>query len=201
MNKREFLELLAKELVGLSEKDIEESLNYFGEMIDDRIDDGISEEDAVASLGSPEDAAKQILMDMPLSKVVKAKIKPKRKLSAWEIVFLCVGSPIWGSLLITALAVVFSVYVAIWSVVISFYACTLSLGTVGVASVIYLPFGIAAFKEVLPVIFVFGGGLVCAGLAIFAFFGSNYTAKGAIQLGKIIVRFIKRCFVGKETKA
>ena len=92
MNKREFLEQLAKELVGLSEKDIEESLNYFGEMIDDRIDDGMSEEEALSSLGTPENAAKQILMDMPLSKVVKAKVKPKGRLSALAIVLLCIGS-------------------------------------------------------------------------------------------------------------
>ena len=201
MNKQEFLEALATALAGLSQKDIDESLNYFGEMIDDRIDDGMSEEEAIASLGSPEDAAKQILMDMPLSKVVKAKIKPKRKLSTWEIVLLCVGAPLWIPLLISAFAVIISIYATIWSVVASFYACVVALAASAIVGIVYLPFGIFAFGDVLPALFTFGAGLVCAGLAILAFFGSHYTAKGAIWLGKIIVRFIKRCFVGKEAKA
>lgn len=201
MNKLEFLEALSDELTGLSESDIDESLNYFSEMIDDRTDDGMSEEDAVASLGTPENAAKQILMEMPLSKVVKAKVKPKGRLSALAIVLLCIGSPIWASLLIATFAVIFSVYAAIWSIVIVLYACTVALGAVGLAGVIYLPFGIAMFGKVLPSVFIFGAGLICAGLAVLAFFGSNYTAKAVIWLGKKILRLIKRCFVGKEAKA
>ncbi len=201
MNKLEFLEALSDALAGLSEKDIEESINYFSEMIDDRTDDGMSEKEAVASLGTPDEAARQILMDMPLSKVVKAKVKRKRRLAAWEIVLLCVGSPIWASLLIAAFAVIFSVYVAIWSIVIVLYACTVALGAVGLAGVIYLPFGIAVFGKVIPSVFIFGAGLICAGLAVLAFFASNYTAKAVIWLGQKILRLIKRCFVGKEAKA
>ena len=194
MNKLEFLEALSNALAGVSQKDIEESLNYFSEMIDDRIDEGMSEEDAAASLGTPENVAKQILMEMPLSKVVKAKVKPKGRLGAWAIVLLCLGSPIWVSLMIAAFAVIISVYAAIWSIVIGLYACT------GLAGVIYLPFGIAVFGKVLPSVFIFGAGLICAGLTVLAFFGSNYTVKAVIWLGKKILRLIKRCFVGKEAK-
>ena len=48
MSKTEFLTELKKALEGLPEEDIEKSLEYYSEMIDDRIEDGLSEEEAVA---------------------------------------------------------------------------------------------------------------------------------------------------------
>ena len=69
-------------------------------MIADRMEDGLSEEDAVASVGSVEEIAAQIIADTPLSKLAKAYIKPKRRLTAWEIVLLALGFPIWFSLLV-----------------------------------------------------------------------------------------------------
>ena len=64
-------------------------------MIDDRMEDGISEEEAVEGIGTVDQIYEQIMSDMPLVKLVKEKVKPKRKLKAWEIVLLTLGSPVW----------------------------------------------------------------------------------------------------------
>ena len=48
MTKQAFLAALGERLVGLPQKDIEERLTFYSEMIDDRMEEGLSEEEAVA---------------------------------------------------------------------------------------------------------------------------------------------------------
>ena len=47
MNKVEFLEQLRRGLNGLPQEEIEERVTFYSEMIDDRIEEGFSEEEAV----------------------------------------------------------------------------------------------------------------------------------------------------------
>ena len=46
MNKKEFLSELQSKLCGLPQKDVDEHLSFYSEAIDDRIEDGLSEEEA-----------------------------------------------------------------------------------------------------------------------------------------------------------
>ena len=55
MNKQEFLAGLQKGLSGLPQEDVEERLTFYGEMLDDRMEEGLSEEEAVAAAGSVEE--------------------------------------------------------------------------------------------------------------------------------------------------
>jgi hypothetical protein len=45
---------------------------------------------------------------------------------------------------------------------------------------------------------VVGGGLVCAGLSIFAFFGSRAATKGTLRLTKKLLLGMKKLFIKKE---
>ena len=78
----------AEKLSFLPWEEAEERIDFYSEMISDQMEEGLSEEEAVAKIGSVEDIVSQILSDIPLSKLVKEKIKPKRKMGAWEIIFL-----------------------------------------------------------------------------------------------------------------
>ena len=122
MTKQEFLEKLEASLDGLPKDDIAERISFYSEMIDDRIEEGLSEEDAVADIGSIDDIVFEMLKETSIAKLVKEKIKPNRKLKTWEIVLLWAGSPVWFPLLIVAAAVVFSLYVSVWAIIISFWA-------------------------------------------------------------------------------
>ena len=102
MNKQEYLESIRSRISAMPADDINRFMDYYSEMIDDRVEDGLSEEEAVADMGSPDAAVEQILEDMPLTKLVKEKIKPKHELKAWEVVLIVLGSPVWIPLLITA---------------------------------------------------------------------------------------------------
>ena len=97
MTKLEFLSELRARLSGVPEKELESSLDYYSEMIDDRIEDGMEEKDAVRAVGTPEEAANEVLAEIPLAKLVKNRVRPSRRLRAWEIVLLALGSPIWLS--------------------------------------------------------------------------------------------------------
>ena len=118
MSKQAFLAKLRKGLSGLPQDDIEERLTFYSEMIDDRMEEGLSEEDAVSEIGSVDTIISQIVADTPLSKLIKEKT-PKRRLGVWEIVLLVLGSPIWISLLIAAFAVILSLYISLWALIIS----------------------------------------------------------------------------------
>ncbi len=51
MSKQEFLAQLKDGLSGLPQSDIEERVAFYEEMIDDRIEEGLSEEQAVSEIG------------------------------------------------------------------------------------------------------------------------------------------------------
>ena len=75
MTKSEFLDALRKRLSGLPEKEVESRLNFYSEMIDDRVEDGALEPAAVWHLGDVDEIASEIIADIPLKKLVKNKIK------------------------------------------------------------------------------------------------------------------------------
>ena len=127
MHKQEFLNALRERLSGLPESDLAERLSFYGEMIDDRIEEGLPEEEAVAQTGTVDEIARQILTETPLSRIVREKIKPKRSLRAWEIVLIVLGFPLWFPLLVAAVAVVISLYAVLWSLLIALWAVEIAL--------------------------------------------------------------------------
>ena len=185
MNREAFLAGLRQQLAGLPREELEERLAFYGEMLDDRLEDGLTEEEATASLGTPEGVAAQVLAEIPMSMILKEKVRPKRGMKAWEIVLLILGSPIWISLLIAAFAAGFSLYAALWAVVLSLWIVALSLA----ASALGCLMGAAVF------LFRFGPGeagfaagacLVCAGLGILFIAVSLAASKGTVRLTKKI---------------
>lgn len=197
MKRLEFLLALQNRLSCLPREELEERLAFYNEMIDDRIEEGLSEDEAVAQIGNIDEIVSQIISETPLTTLVKEKIKPKKRLKTWEIVFLAVGSPIWLSLLIAAFAVVISLYAALWSVIVSLWSAFASVAVCApagvLAGVLFLCNG-----SVTPGIAMIAAGLVCAGLAIFLFYGCKAATKGAVWLTKLLPLSIKRCFIKKE---
>ena len=200
MTAAEFTEALRRGLPGLPREDLEERLAFYGEMIEDRMEEGFTEEEAVAQLGSVEEVIGQIAAETPLVRLVKERVKPKRALRAWELVLLVLGSPIWLSLLIAAAAVVFSLYVAVWAVLISLWAVDLSLAAAAVGcvagSVLFLLKG-----RLLPACCALGAALVCAGLAILTFFLCLWLSKALVKgTGKFFVGLKARLMRKEKTE-
>lgn len=196
MNKTEFIFELGKRLEGLPKDDIIEKLSFYSEMIDDRIEDGASEEEAIADLGSPEKVAEEIIADYPLGKIVKEKVRSQRKLRAFEIVLICVGFPVWLPLLAVAFALTITLYAVIWSLVAVAWAVFATFAGCAIAGVVGGAI-IASTSHFVSGAVLLAAGLVCGGLAIFTFFGCTSATTGIAKLTKKIAIGIKRMFIKK----
>lgn len=197
MNKYNFLLSLKNRLSGLPQDDVEERLNFYNEMIEDRMEEGLSEEEAVAAIGSVDEIAAQIAADIPFAKIAKEKIKSQRRLNTWEIVLLVLGSPVWMSLLLGAFVVIFSLYISLWSVIVSLWAVFGSLVVCAFGG-ITAGVGFALGGNALTGIAVIGAGMISAGLAIFLFCGCRAATKGIVPLTKKIVKWPKNYFIKRE---
>lgn len=189
MNKMQFLLELDKMLSQLSETEKVDWLRFYSEMIEDRMEEGLSEEEAVAAIGTVRDIAAQITSDQPAGTA--------KKRNPWMVLLLILGSPIWIAILASLFAVVLTLYISLWAIVISLWAVFASLAACGLAGVAG-GIGFACGGHVLPGIALSGAGLVCAGLAILLFFGCRAATKGTAILGKKLFMLIKKCFRKKE---
>ena len=197
MSKQEFLARLRKGLSGLPRENIEERLAFYSEMIDDQMEDGLSEEEAASAVGSVDEIVTQAVAETPLAKIAKERIKSKRRPSAGEIVLLVLGSPIWLPLLIAAFAVLLSLYISLWAVIVSLWAVFASLAAGSIYGVLTCVI-FAVSGNAAKGIAMLAAGFVCAGLSIFAFYGCKAVTKGFLLLTKKTAIGIKNCFVKRE---
>ena len=197
MKKEAFLNELRSRLSGLPQSDIEDRIAFFGEMIDGRMEDGMSEEDAVAAMEPIDTIVGQIMSEIPLAQLVRTRVKPEKGHKAWKIVLLICLFPIWFPLLIAFAAIVFSLLVAIWAVIISFYIVAGSLVITSFAGIIAAGahFGLGM---ILTGIGWIGAVFVNIGLSILFFLLSIAMTKGMIKLTGRMFIGLKTSFVGKE---
>ena len=193
MTKEGFLAQLRQQLWALPEADRQNSLDYYAEMIDDRMEDGLSEEEAVAAIGNLEEIVQQILGETPRPPVVvepAKKAEPaKGSTKTWLIILLVLGSPVWIPLLASAIGTVIGIYVSLWSVVIALYAAFLALAVSSVGCIVGSFF---MFGGITGGIVAWGAALVCAGLAILLLLLANLAAKGMVKLTKLVWNSIFR---------
>ena len=190
MKKQEFLDALKKRLSSLPQNELEEQLSFYSEMIDDRVEDGISEEEAIKNIGSLDGIASGIIKEPPQK---KHKTEEKKDTKNLFIMLLAFGFPIWFPLLVSAFAVVFSLYVSMWSIVISLWATFISFAVSApagaVVGVIYIFIGNGASGAA-----VIGASLALAGLALFSFYGCIWTTRLLLFVTKKIWPCTKSLF-------
>lgn len=124
MNKQRFLKSLRARLSHLPRREADERLTFYSEMIDDRIEEGLSEEEAVLAVGSIDEIVSQSTEEQSASEA-RGKGTPPKKLRAFDIVLLVLGSPIWLSLLISVFAIALSLYAVLWALTASLWALEL----------------------------------------------------------------------------
>lgn len=200
MNKQQFLSQLEQTLSGLPEEELRERLAFYGECIDDRMEEGISEEEAVAELGPVEEIAAQILAEIPLPALVRERIRPRGRMPVWVILLLVLGFPLWFPLLLAAFAVLLSVYVVLWSLILSLWAAELSLAASALGA---LAVGILSLfrGDLSNGLLAIGAGLFLAGFSVFLFFGCKAATKGAVVLTGKIALWVKSLFLRKENES
>jgi len=191
MNKKEFADKLRARLSWLPPKEIEDRISFYMEMIDDRMEDGLSEKEAIARLGSFDIIESHAIKNTTFTKIIREKARQKSNRGKYTILLLCLGSPIWLSLAIAAVAVIISLLATLFSLIVSLWAIFVSLAVSAIASV-PVAILVAVNANLLSGIGLLGCGLFCAGLSIFLFFGSVAASKGSITLTKKIFISLKK---------
>ena len=184
MTKSDFLYELRKALDDLPSAEIDKTIDYYAEIIDDAVEDGKCESEVIAGLGSAEDIARRIINETPFQ-TVKRKVKG-RKLNPAIIAMIIIGSPVWLSIAISLFAVIFSVYVSVWAVVFSLFVTAAALAASAVAAfIITFP-----FIPVRPVkaVFAFGAALLCTGLSVLIFYLAMLCAHLMIKLTRVFLK-------------
>ena len=207
MNKQEYLAQLRAALACLPEGEIEESVAFYTEMIDDRVADGLTEEEATAQLDDPKAAARAIIADLPVVPRTVVRTKQKNRALYWTLVIL--GSPLWLTLLLAAGMLVLAGLLTIWCLILGLWLLAAGLLAGG-------PLGIGVCLWALAVgqpaygVFELGSGLLCFGLGLFCLHGAVAASKTLMQvsrqwIAKAKAPFVKvkeegaAAFVGKET--
>ena len=196
MTKAEFIDQLKNMTAGLSGEEADKFIEYYSELIEDAMEEGMTEQEAVASLGTMEDIADYIkennnavnTQSFPAVTQYAPKPQPRKMLPVWAIVLIIIGFPIWFSLLCAA----FSVYISVWAVILSLFASALAMGVGGIGM------AVAAFftGDFGMLMVVLGAGLLLIGIGILLAVGTVVLTKLYAKLTAIIVKAIGRQFKG-----
>lgn len=193
MNKQEFLSRLGELLACLPADKVAESQAFYAEAIADRMEDGMTEEDAVAAIGSPGAVAEAILDEMPVIPRTVAKTKRKSHALLWTLIIL--GSPLWLSLGIAFIVVAAAVYVSIWTMAACIWIVAAAL-LVGLPAGILLAICGGIAGNVPYAVVQLGGGALLFGLGLLglqlAFAASKQLARlSRVWACKVVAPFKK----------
>ena len=199
MSKEEFLLELRKNLNGLPNDEIDNRIEFYSEMIDDRVEEGKTIDEAIEDIGGVDGVIKDIAKETPLVSLVKNKVKPNRSLYVWEILIIILGFPIWFPLLLTFSIIAFVVYFMLW--ILDFVFSTVGLSLIcssGLSLVIFFIY-LTKGKFVLNYLGYF---LVLLAISLFLFVGVYYFTKLCAKVTKYTLLGIKSWFIrgGKNEK-
>lgn len=154
MNKQEFFKILRKKLYAFDVSEVDTIIGYYNEMIEDKKDTGMSEEEAIASLGEINKLVTQISADL----VVTRSDEQRKPLSnIWIILGIC-ASPILLPIGIVFVAVTFTVFIVMISLLLAFSATGIGLLIGLVPMLIFMIQSGVDFGVILVQL----GGIMCA---------------------------------------
>lgn len=182
MTRDEFLGRLGELLSCLPAEQVEETKAFYAEAIADRMEDGMSEEEAVAAMGTPGEVAEATLDDLPA--VPRAIARTRRRSTALLWVLAIVGSPVWVPLLA---AVAVTVYICIWVLALCVWIVAAALGGAGIVELLLAVSGVTIghFPYALASA---GVGLGLVGVALFVGAGAWAASKQIARLSALWAR-------------
>lgn len=114
MDRKQFLAALIGYLPqGIDEMEKSEFLEYYDTLIRDFVADGYTEEEAVAMIGDPREVVAQA--EFTQVRTAFPRYREKQRLSVGILLLLILGFPLWGSLSLAAVCLLFSAYLLLWT--------------------------------------------------------------------------------------
>lgn len=185
MNKHEFLDHLERLLKSLPRQERQKMLAYYAEMIDDRMEEGMREQEAVQDLGDAGMLAKQIVSAQP-----SKEKKLSNPMKVLIIVLIVLGSPLWACLLLalfalicTGILLILTGYIMIWLIPVLSAAIMVASLILCIISLIGSPF--LMVSSFMTGLLQLGVGLIAAGLStllgLFTIYASCYFIKATMS--------------------
>ena len=191
MTRTEYLTQLENYLKKLPQADCTEAMDYFKELFEDAGPDG--EEELIASLGTPKEAAHDILSNL-LDKKVNETPAQKNDRQILHIALLALlAAPIGLPVGIGILMAIIGIFIAAICVIVAFF--TVSIMGIGVGFLFLFESFNILVEAKSAFILIFGSGLLAIGASSLVLLGISYVAR---FFGLLIVRLAQ--FVLKKVK-
>ena len=180
MTKTEYIAKLTKYLRKLPQKDYEEALEYFMEYFEEAGPE--NEAQVIAELGTPKEAAHEVISRLLDEKIVEDKSSLRNKTTIlWIAILAVLASPVALPILLFFLAMIVTLLMIIFAVIVTALALTFALLISGV----YTFFTSFSLLSVSLASTLFGGGL---GLLMFG--GALLLLLISFEICKLIVKLI-----------
>ena len=191
MTKIEYLTQLDTYLMKLPQSDRIEAMDYFKELFDDAGPEG--EEELMASLGSPKEAAHDILTSLLDKKLNDEAPRKNRAQILWIALLALLAAPIGLPIILAILATCIGLLIAVVGFIIGLAGIALGGFIIG------LVFSVESFTVLLAskssFLLLLGGGLLSIGASSLALLGMDYVARFG---GLLIIRLVQ--WILKKTK-
>lgn len=189
MTREEFCQGLQNELNGLPQREIDQTVHYYTEIIADRMEEGMTEEQAVAVMEPMHVIARRVKADL------RPNTPPRRKAGGWQIALIILGFPLWLPLLAVGAALTVTAFALVWVLVLCLWAVCLALFVWGVGVIFSLLLAGGGGTSVLSQI---GAGMAAMGLSIFVFYGARSAMQPALGMTERMVGLVRKRFVGRN---
>ena len=192
MNKTQFCALLGNKLKPyLSPKEMYKTLNFFEEMIDDRIDEGLSEEEAVSQLGDINIIVDQILDEHNIGK--------KQTKLVWRFIPRELGFiitvllfPAW----ITIFSLIASLFIVILSIIFSIVLSIIAIFIGGILLILKSPLYLIYERNISYFLDTLGFGFVNTGIGLIGIYWLikiyKKSRQNGINIRTIFVKIFKK---------
>ena len=196
MNKTHFCALLENKLKPyLSPKEMYKTLNFFEEMIDDRIDEGLSEEEAVSQLGDIDIIVDQILDEHNIEKKQTKlvwRFVPRKIPTELGFIITVLLLPVW----ITIFALGASLFIVILSIIFSIVLTIIAIFIGGILLILKSPFYLIYERNISYFLDTLGFGFVNTGIGLIGIYWllkmHKKSRRDGVSIRTIFVKIFKK---------
>ena len=198
MTKKEFLNELESRLQGLPKSEIDERINFYDEMIQDMVEEGRTEEEAIESFGGLDEVVLSIAGKTKMTSLVKERIRPKKRISTLGIILIILGFPIWLPFLITFFVLMGVGYMLLWVLILVTYSIEMAFVISAGGSLLAVALQLRDGTFFYPGL---GVAILVAGIACLFFPVCIAATKANIKITKKIFLGIKHKLIGGKRNA
>ena len=191
MTRTEYLTQLELYLKKLPQADQIEAMDYFRELFDDAGVEG--EEELIASLGTPKEAAHEVLSNLLDKKINEVPAQKNNRQILHIALLALLAAPIGIPVGIAIILTLIGLFIAAGSVILAFFAVSVTGILLGGLFIVESFSVLAQAKSAF--ILIFGAGLLAIGASSLVLLGISYVAR---FFGLLIVRLVQ--FVLKKGK-